>query len=425
MIDLNKNKIAIIGLGYVGLPLAIEFGKKYSTIGFDTSAERAKELKNGVDKTKEVETHEFDQAKNLSISSETKDIEDANIYIVTVPTPIDSDNKPDLRAIESASLLVGNVLGLGDIVIFESTVYPGLTEEVCVPILTSSSKLKPNQDFFYGYSPERINPGDRKHRLIDIIKVTSGSNDKVSEIIDSLYGSIIKAGTHKASSIRVAESAKVIENIQRDVNIALVNELSIIFNKLGIDTEEVLEAASTKWNFHKYKPGLVGGHCIGVDPHYLSYKAEEIGIEPKIINAGRNTNESMSNFVVKETDRLMSDKGMKLSSSKILILGFSFKPNCPDSRNTKVFDLYGQLLNYGCEVEIYDTWVDKSKAKAEYKIDLIDYPDTSSYDLLIIAVGHDDFKLMGIEKIKSFCRSNSVIYDLAHIFSNKEVDGRL
>ena len=423
--NLLKSKISIIGLGYVGLPLAIEFGKKYQTTGFDINRNRIKELQNGIDQTQEVGSEDFKKAKKLEFSSTLKDIRDSNIYIITVPTPIDTDNQPDLHAVKAASLTVGSILKKDDIVIYESTVYPGLTEDVCVPILAQHSNLSPNIDFFYGYSPERIIPGDKQHRLTDIVKITSGSNEKTLDIINSLYSSIISAGTHKVSSIRVAESAKVIENIQRDVNIALVNELSIIFNSLDIDSEEVLEAAGTKWNFHQYKPGLVGGHCIGVDPHYLVYKAEEIGIYPKIINAGRDINEHMSNFVVNETLSLMLQKEIEPSKSKALLLGFAFKPNCPDSRNTKVIDLYHQLIKHDCKVDIYDPWNDKASVKKDYNIDLIKYPKEKSYDVVIIAVGHEEFRLMGLQTIKSFCKTKNVIFDLTYLFKEKEVDGRL
>ena len=420
-----KEKIAIIGLGYVGLPLALAFSKKYETKGFDINIERIKDLDNGNDYTNEVEASALKGNKRIKFTSSLKKIQSSNIFIITVPTPIDNDNNPDLTAIRKSSEAIGSILKIDDIVIYESTVYPGLTEEVCVPILESSSGLKANEDFSYGYSPERINPGDYEHRLEGIVKVVSGSNEKATEIINNLYASIIDAGTHKVNSIMVAEAAKVIENIQRDVNIALINELSIIFKGMGINTEDVLEAAATKWNFHTYHPGLVGGHCIGVDPHYLAYKANEIGIATQIINAGRNINENMSRIVADEVLELMAVKNIDQATAKVLILGFSFKANCPDSRNTKVADLFNALQSEVYQVEIYDPTNQKDEVYTEYNISLIENTKTQYYDCVILAVGHDEFANMSIDKIRSLCKKNHVLYDLAYIFESNEVDGRL
>ena len=423
--DNKREKIAIIGLGYVGLPLALAFSKHYETIGYDIDKKRIEDLILGNDYTNEVEINDLKENHKIKFTSSLKEIQSSNIFIITVPTPIDKDHNPDLTAILKSSKDIGSILNIDDIVVYESTVYPGLTEEVCVPILESNSGLKANKDFSYGYSPERINPGDKEHRLEDIVKVISGSNEKATEKINSLYKSIINAGTHKANSIKVAEAAKVIENIQRDVNIALINELSIIFKKMGISTQEVLEASSTKWNFHTYRPGLVGGHCIGVDPHYLAYKANQIGITPQMINAGRNINENMSRIVADEVLALMALKNIDKAAAKILILGFSFKANCPDSRNTKVADLFNALKPEVHQVEIYDPTNDKDLVFAEYNISLTDSIKTQYYDSVILAVGHDEFADMGIDNIRSLCKKNHVLYDIAYIFESNQVDGRL
>lgn len=418
-------KIGIIGLGYVGLPLATEFGKKFPTIGFDINQKRIDELNKGKDITNEIDSSDFSKAKKLSFTSNSNELRECNYFIVTVPTPIDIDNQPDISALESASQTVGKLLKKDDIVVYESTVYPGLTEEICVPILESVSDLTANEDFYYGYSPERINPGDKEHRITDIRKITSGSTEDASKAIDKLYSSIIKAGTYRASSVMVAESAKVIENIQRDVNIALVNELSIIFNKMGIDTEEVLKAAGTKWNFHHYKPGLVGGHCIGVDPHYLRYKAKEIGIDPKMITAGRELNEYMSLFVADRVFELMISKDIEIENSKILILGFSFKENCPDFRNTKVADLYKNLNREGNKVHVHDPWVDKADVYEEYGIEIIDLANENYYDAIVLAVAHSEFKRLTPEILKNYCKQNHIIFDMKHLYDASSVEGRL
>ena len=417
---MNK-KLAIIGLGYVGLPLAVEFGKKFETIGFDINKERIEELKEGYDRTLEVDSENLKSAKKLSFTTELDDIKDANIYIVTVPTPIDSFKRPDLTPLLKASETVGKVLKKGDIVIYESTVYPGATEEDCVPILEKFSGLKFNKDFFCGYSPERINPGDKEHTVTKIKKVTSGSTPEVAKEVDELYKSIIEAGTHLAPSIKVAEAAKVIENAQRDINIAFVNELAMIFNKMGIDTNAVLEAAATKWNFLKFKPGLVGGHCIGVDPYYLTHKAQQLGYNPEIILAGRRLNDNMGIFVANQVVKLMIKKGKRIEGSKILVLGITFKENCPDIRNSRVIDVINELKDFGCNVEVYDPWADKEEVKREYGINLLtkeDNIDLSKYDAIVVAVAHDEFKKMDIKK-----SDNQVIYDIKGIL--KESDGRL
>ncbi len=417
---MNK-KLAIIGLGYVGLPLAVEFGKKFETVGFDINKERIEELEKGYDRTLEVDSENLKSAKKLSFTTKLEDIKDANIYIVTVPTPIDSFKRPDLTPLLKASETVGKVLKKGDIVIYESTVYPGATEEDCVPILEKFSGLKFNKDFFCGYSPERINPGDKEHTVTKIKKVTSGSTPEVAKEVDELYKSIIEAGTHLAPSIKVAEAAKVIENAQRDINIAFVNELAMIFNKMGIDTNAVLEAAATKWNFLKFKPGLVGGHCIGVDPYYLTHKAQQLGYNPEIILAGRRLNDNMGIFVANQVVKLMIKKGKRIEGAKILVLGITFKENCPDIRNSRVIDVINELKDFGCNVDVYDPWADKEEVKEEYGIDLLtkeDNIDLSKYDAIVVAVAHDEFKNMDIKK-----SDNQVIYDIKGIL--KESDGRL
>lgn len=418
--------LAIIGLGYVGLPLAVEFGSKRTTIGFDINKKRIQELKLRDDRTLEVSLEELERARYLTFSDSPEDLKLANIYIVTVPTPVDDSNRPDLAPLVNASTTIANVLKVGDIVIYESTVYPGATEEICVPILEKISGLKFNQEFYCGYSPERINPGDKKHRLTNIKKVTSGSTPQVGKMVDDLYAEIIEAGTHMASSIKVAEAAKVIENTQRDVNIALINELSLIFHKLGIDTLEVLEAAGTKWNFLPFRPGLVGGHCIGVDPYYLTHKAQELGYHPEVILAGRRINDGMAQHVADETIKLMLKKGFQVLDSKILVLGFSFKENCPDLRNTKVADLVKGLLAYNTDVDIYDPWIDVEEAECEYGLRcLSQLPAYGRYDAIILAVGHQKFVELGAPGIKSWGKKGAVLFDVKGILDFGVVDGRL
>ena len=424
--NLTDKTIAVIGLGYVGLPLAVEFGKKRTVIGFDIKHQRVFELASGVDHTLECSAEELKEAKHLSFTSESEQLKKAQVFIVTVPTPVDKANRPDLTPLVKASETVGKVLKLGDVVIYESTVYPGATEEVCVPVLEKYSGLVFNKDFFCGYSPERINPGDKEHRLPSIRKVTSGSTSKVAECVDGLYAEIITAGTYKASSIKVAEAAKVIENTQRDVNIALMNELSLIFNKLGIDTLEVLMAAGTKWNFLPFRPGLVGGHCIGVDPYYLTHKAQEVGYHPEVILAGRRINDSMAEHVADETVKLMLKKGLSVLGSKVLVLGLTFKENCPDVRNTKVVDIVKGVLAYNTLVDVYDPWVNLKEAKAEYGLNcLSSKPENNAYSAVILAVGHDQFKAMGIDGIKAFAVENAVIFDVKSVLDKASVDGRL
>ncbi len=420
-----KNKIALIGLGYVGLPLAVEFGKKYETIGFDINETRVQELNQGVDNTLEVEPEELKQATMLTYTTKPDEIRSCNIYIVTVPTPIDKHKRPDLTPLIKSSETIGKLLAKDDIVIYESTVYPGATEEVCVPILEQQSGLVFNEDFYCGYSPERINPGDKEHRVTTIKKVTSGSTPEIADKVDELYKSIITAGTHKASSIKVAEAAKVIENTQRDINIALINELALIFSKLNIDTEEVLKAAGSKWNFLPFRPGLVGGHCIGVDPYYLTHKAIEVGYHPEIILAGRRLNDSMGSYVAEQVTKLMNSKRIHVVDANVLIMGFTFKENCPDLRNTRVVDLIAELQDANCNVEVYDPWIDKSEAKHEYDIVPIDEPAIGKYDAIILAVAHDEFKDMGITALKKLTKANHVIYDIKYILPKEDVDGRL
>jgi UDP-N-acetyl-D-galactosamine dehydrogenase len=422
--NLNNYNIAVIGLGYVGLPLAVEFGKKYRTIGFDINSNRVDNLKNGNDTTLEVDSDVLKATLSngmFSVSSNSDDIKECNIFIVTVPTPTDKHNRPILTPLVKASETVGSVLKNGDIVVYESTVYPGVTEEECVPVLEKTSGLKFNKEFFAGYSPERINPGDKEHTLTKIIKVTSGSTTEIANIVDALYRSIILAGTYKASSIKVAEAAKVIENSQRDINIAFVNELSKIFNLLNIDTNEVLDAAATKWNFLKFKPGLVGGHCIGVDPYYLAQKAQEVGYHPEIILAGRRLNDSMGRHVATEVIKLMMRKNLKVIDSKVLILGFTFKEDCPDLRNTRVIDIYYELQSYDMEVDVYDPWINQGDVMQEYGIDiLIQQPDMNKYSAVILAVAHNKFK--GLDLISS---SDRVIYDVKGVLERGSVDARL
>ena len=422
---MNNKKIALIGLGYVGLPLAVEFGKKRKVIGFDINQNRINELKDGIDVTLETTAQELKEADQLSYTSNLDDIKDCGIYIVTVPTPIDKHKRPDLTPLEKSSESVGKILKIGDIVIYESTVYPGATEEICVPILEKQSGLKFNQDFYCGYSPERINPGDKEHRVTTIKKVTAGSTPEIAIQVDELYQEIIIAGTHKASSIKVAEAAKVIENTQRDVNIALINELALIFNKLDIDTEAVLEAAGTKWNFLPFRPGLVGGHCIGVDPYYLTHKAIEVGYNPEMILAGRRLNDNMGSYVADQVSKLMTKKRIHIVDANILIMGLTFKENCPDHRNTRVVDLVKEFESFSCNVDVYDPWVNKLEAKKEYGISLLDKVEDNSYDAILIAVAHKEFKKMGIKKIRALGKSKHVVYDLKYLFSATQVDKRL
>ena len=424
MMNIENVHIAIVGLGYVGLPLAVEFGKYFPVVGFDINVKRIKELKQGIDSTQEVESHELKQA-DIFYSHDQADIAECNVYIVTVPTPVTKHKQPDLTPLIKASENVGQILKKGDVVIYESTVYPGATEEDCVPVLIQQSGLKFNTDFFVGYSPERINPGDKEHRVTDIKKVTSGSTPESSQFIDALYRKIIRAGTHLAPTIRVAEAAKVIENTQRDVNIALINELAMIFNKLGIDTQAVLEAAGTKWNFLPFKPGLVGGHCIGVDPYYLTQKAQEINFHPEMILAGRRTNDRMGEYVASEVIQLMTRKRLQVIDSKILILGLTFKENCPDLRNTRVVDVISHLKDFNIKVDINDPWANANEAKTEYGIELTVTPELGAYDAVIIAVAHNEFKAMGLNKIRQFTHQNGVVYDIKHLFNADEVDGRL
>lgn len=423
--DLNNAKIAVIGLGYVGLPLAVEFGKHYPTIGFDISQKRVNELKGGHDHTLEVEPEELVQADKLSYSADTQDLQAANIYIVTVPTPINKFKQPDLTPLIKASETIGKTLKKGDIVIYESTVYPGATEEDCVPVLEKVSGLTFNQDFFAGYSPERINPGDKEHRVTTILKVTAGSTPEVADFVDSLYASIITAGTHKAESIKVAEAAKVIENTQRDVNIALINELAMIFNRMGIDTEAVLKAAGTKWNFLPFRPGLVGGHCIGVDPYYLTHKAESIGYHPEMILAGRRINDNMSRYVASEFIKALLQKGITVKGARVLIMGLTFKENCPDIRNTKVVDIIDELKQYGVNVDVYDPWVDAEEAQHEYGVTPVAELSSAAYDGIVVAVAHHQFKQMGINGMKALAKSEHVIYDLKYIVDAGIADIRL
>ncbi|MEP4535146.1 MAG: nucleotide sugar dehydrogenase [Cyclobacteriaceae bacterium] len=417
-----KYQVAIIGLGYVGLPLAVESGKKYPTLGFDIDQNRIDELKSGQDKTLEVDSEELLEANNLKFSSNQEDLSGANFYIVTVPTPVDASKKPNLKPLESASSTIGPFLKKGDIVVYESTVFPGCTEGFCVPILESKSGLRFNEDFFVGYSPERINPGDKEHRLTSILKVTSGSNQKTAKSVDDFYSSIVQAGTHLASSIKVAEAAKVIENAQRDINIAFVNELAMIFDRMKIDTKEVLEAAGTKWNFLKFSPGLVGGHCIGVDPYYLTHKSEELGYHPQVILAGRKINDNMGAYVAQKTVKLLSQKGNMTPSSRILIMGLTFKENCPDIRNTRVVDIYSELKSYNLAIDVFDPNVNPAEVKAEYGIDLKQDPEIASYEAVILAVGHRSFLKINWREIR---QQVPVIFDVKGILDRDLVDSRL
>lgn len=420
--DLN---IGVIGLGYVGLPLAVAFGKKYETLGFDINQERISELIAGYDITLEVSDEELKEAPLMSYSFNVDDLKNCNVYIVTVPTPIDKHKQPDLTPLIKASAMLGSVINKGDIIIYESTVYPGATEEECLPEVERTSGLAFNKDFFAGYSPERINPGDKEHRVTNILKITSGSTPEIAEIVDQLYKSVITAGTHKASSIKVAEAAKVIENTQRDVNIALINELSIIFNKLGIDTLEVLEAAGTKWNFLPFRPGLVGGHCIGVDPYYLTHKAQSVGYHPEMILAGRRLNDNMGAYVVSQLVKEMLKKGIQVKDANVLVMGLTFKENCPDLRNTKVVDIVSELKEYNMNVDILDPWCSSESAQNEYALSTIKQAEKNTYDAIILAVSHNEFKVMGAEAIRALGKVESVIYDLKYVLPKESVDIRL
>ncbi|MEZ8819373.1 Vi polysaccharide biosynthesis UDP-N-acetylglucosamine C-6 dehydrogenase TviB [Vibrio sp. 10N.222.54.A1] len=423
--SVENARIAIIGLGYVGLPLAVEFGKKSPTIGFDINQVRIDELAKGRDSTLECSDNELAEATHLSYTTSLQDLKECNVYIVTVPTPIDEHKQPDLTPLIKASEALGTVVSEGDVIIYESTVYPGATEEDCIPVVERVSGLKFNQDFFAGYSPERINPGDKEHRVTNILKVTSGSTPEVAEYVDQLYKSIITAGTHKASSIKVAEAAKVIENTQRDVNIALINELSIIFNKLGIDTLEVLEAAGTKWNFLPFRPGLVGGHCIGVDPYYLTHKAQTVGYHPEMILAGRRLNDGMGQYVVSQLVKKMLKKRIHVEGANVLVMGLTFKENCPDLRNTKVVDIVAELQEYNINVDIVDPWCSSAEAQHEYGLTLSEEPQQGDYDAIIMAVSHDEFKEMGAEKIHALGKPAHVLYDLKYVLDKESVDMRL
>jgi len=426
MRDVKDSKIGVLGLGYVGLPLAVEFSKFFDTVGFDISAPRVKELASGHDSTLEVPDEEMASADKLTFVSDVEGVRDCNVYIVTVPTPIDSAKRPDLGALESASRMLGEVISQDDVVIYESTVYPGATEEDCAPILEQVSGLKVNDGFFLGYSPERINPGDKEHRLPDIKKVTSGSTPEVAKYVDDLYKTIIRAGTHCASSIRVAEAAKVIENTQRDVNIALVNELSLIFDRMNLDTLEVLEAAGTKWNFLNFRPGLVGGHCIGVDPYYLTHKSQEIGYHPQMILAGRRINDNMGIHVASSVVRLMVKKGISMPNARILVMGITFKENCPDVRNTRVVDVIGEFKSYGSQVDVYDPWADVTEVEEEYGVKITnDLPRSGEYDGVVIAVAHEQFAAMSAEDFRAFGKPVHVLYDIKDVLPASQVDGRL
>ncbi|MCP3866955.1 MAG: Vi polysaccharide biosynthesis UDP-N-acetylglucosamine C-6 dehydrogenase TviB [Gammaproteobacteria bacterium] len=425
MNNLEDVRIGILGLGYVGLPLAVEFGKLVPTVGLDINEDRVAELLSGTDSSLEVEPSELKTATKLTYTSNPDDLKDCNVYIVTVPTPIDRNKRPDLSPLVGASRMLGGLIAQDDVAIFESTVYPGATEEICVPIMEEVSGLTFNEGFYVGYSPERINPGDKEHRVINIKKVTSGSTPEITDFVDKLYRKVIIAGTHKASSIRVAEAAKVIENTQRDVNIALINELALIFNRLGIDTLEVLEAAGSKWNFLPFRPGLVGGHCIGVDPYYLTHKAQEIGYHPEIILAGRRINDGMGAYVVSEVVKLMVKKELSVAGEKVLIMGLTFKENCPDLRNTRVVDIVEEFKTYNAEVDVYDPWVNPDEAVHEYGIRPIDTLKEGNYSAVLLAVSHREFVSMGAEKLRALCTPDGILYDIKQILPVAATDGRL
>ncbi|MCP8686820.1 Vi polysaccharide biosynthesis UDP-N-acetylglucosamine C-6 dehydrogenase TviB [Marinobacterium sedimentorum] len=418
-------KVAVIGLGYVGLPLAAAFAKKFDVVGFDIDAERINALKDQIDSTLEMSVEELGALPALSFSSDPEDIRSCQVYIVTVPTPIDRHKRPDLGPLQRASELLSGLIKQGDVVIYESTVYPGATEEVCVPLLEEGSGFKLNEGFFVGYSPERINPGDKDHRVADILKVTSGSTDEIAEFIDSLYKNVIAAGTYKASSIRVAEAAKAIENTQRDINIALINELAMIFKRLDIDTEEVLRAAGTKWNFLPFRPGLVGGHCIGVDPYYLTHKAQEVGYHPEMILAGRRINDAMGRYVAGELVKGMLKRGIKVTGGRVLVMGLTFKENCPDIRNTKVVDILAELETYGVRADVYDPWVDAQETQRAYGISPLQELETGVYDGIILAVAHEQFVEMGAARIRALGKSAHMLYDLKYVLSSADSDLRL
>ena len=425
MVEVAQSHVGIIGLGYVGLPLAVEFSKKLATTGFDLKEQRIAELKEGIDVTREVNKQELQQAGNLRFTSDIDDLADCNVFIIAVPTPIDANKRPNLRPLEGASRTVGRVLNKGDVVIYESTVYPGATEEVCVPILEEVSGLTFNQDFFAGYSPERINPGDHEHRLPTIVKVTSGSTPEIADFVNDLYKTIITAGTFKASCIKVAEAAKVIENTQRDVNIALINELALIFNRLGIDTLEVLKAAGTKWNFLPFRPGLVGGHCIGVDPYYLTHKAQEVGYHPEMILAGRRLNDDMGRYIASEIVKLMLKKRIHVADANILILGLTFKENCPDLRNTRVVDIIDELESYGANIEVFDPWADKEEAERLYGVTMIENLPVNHYDGVVLAVAHQEFTDLTKDDFTKMCRQLAVVYDVKHTLPSDVAGGCL
>lgn len=425
MIKDEDLKLCIVGLGYVGLPLAVEFGKTIPTIGYDINSARVNELIAGTDITLETSENELKNAIYLKYTTKLAEIADANVYIITVPTPVDEFKIPDMKPLQTSSKAVGSLLKNGDFVIYESTVYPGATEEVCVPILEAESGLRFNEGFFVGYSPERINPGDKEHRVANILKITSGSTPAASDFVDQLYRKIIVAGTHRASSLKVAEAAKLIENVQRDVNIALINELSLIFHRLGIDTSEVLEAAGTKWNFLPFSPGLVGGHCIGIDPFYLTHKAQEIGFHPQIISAARRINDDMGSYVGDQVVKLMIGKNISIVEANILIMGLTFKENCPDFRNTRVVDIIKSLSIYSRKIEVFDPWVDAKDAKSAFGLAIVGSLEPGRYDAIIICVGHNEFREMGIRNLRSLCKENRVIYDVKGIFKKSDVDGRL
>jgi UDP-N-acetyl-D-glucosamine/UDP-N-acetyl-D-galactosamine dehydrogenase len=421
----EQTSIAVIGLGYVGLPLAVEFGKKYRTLGFDINERRVNELRDGIESTLEVDPAELREATRLSYSTALDDLRQANVYIVTVPTPIDQHKQPDLTPLIRASETLGKVIKKGDVAVFESTVYPGATEESCVPVIERFSGLRFNEDFYVGYSPERINPGDKEHRLTSIKKVTSGSTPEAAEFVNALYASIIEAGTHKAPTIKVAEAAKVIENTQRDLNIALMNELAIIFNRMGIDTQAVLEAAGTKWNFLPFRPGLVGGHCIGVDPYYLTHKAEAMGYHPEVILAGRRINDSMGPYVAGQLVKQMVKRRIQVDEARVLVLGLAFKENCPDLRNTKVIDIVRELAEYRMQIDVYDPWVNAAEAHHEYGITPVEQPVVAHYDAIILAVAHNQFRELGAEAIRRFGKADHILYDLKYVLPKEATDLRL
>lgn len=426
MFDINNTRIGVIGLGYVGLPLAVEFGKHMPVVGFDINKARVAELKAGRDSSLEVEPHELKEAKHLRTSTELEALADCNFYIVTVPTPIDRHRRPDLTPLISASRTIGKVIKKGDVVVYESTVYPGCTEEDCIPVIERESGLTFNQDFFAGYSPERINPGDKEHRVTSIVKVTSGSTPEVAEYVDAVYRRIIKVGTHKASSIRVAEAAKVIENTQRDVNIALINELALLFHRLGLDTLEVLEAAGSKWNFLPFRPGLVGGHCIGVDPYYLTHKAQEIGYNPEIILAGRRINDNMGAHVAERVVKMMTRRRIPVVDAKVLVLGLTFKENCPDIRNTRAIDIIKELEGFHAQVDVYDPWANADEVKHEYNgLKLISELQPGTYDAVILAVAHRQFREMGVKALRALGKPTHVLFDVKALLPREQVDDRL